>query len=137
MDHELTPTVDDQELAPETEGEPSRALIVHPVLGRLPGRVGLPALITERLPALWDGGRGPLAQAAIAGGLLALGSVVGRLAAGESRALVPSSPPAAPALARGGRRIVTIETEVGEATNAWGSRPRVQWVRQRVQIIQE
>ena len=80
--------------------EPNRALVLRPEAALVaepvtPAPSRLPAIIGQRLPALWDGGRGPLARAVVAGGLLALGSVVGRMAANPPSALVPSGKAAA------------------------------------------
>jgi hypothetical protein len=138
QDHGMPPA--DEPAQPE--GEPGHALVLRPEAALVTAPVApparLPALVGRYLPALWDSGRGPLARALVAGGLLALGSVVGRMAAGPSSALVPlgKAQPAAPA-ARPRRVEVTIETEIGaRAEHGWG-RATTQWGRRRVRIVQE
>jgi hypothetical protein len=127
----------------QPEGEAGRALVLRPEATLVTEPVApparLPALVGRYLPVLWDGGRGPLARALVAGGLLALGSVVGRMAAGPSSALVPlgKARPAAPPAARPRRVEVTIETEIGaRAEHGWG-RATTHWGRRRVRIVQE
>lgn len=119
---------------------PSLALVVHRRTG-LPAPLAqvrhLPARLSAQLPALWDGGRGPLARAAVAGGLLALGSVVGRLTAGSSTALVPARPeqrldPAPRPASR--RHLVRFETEISTSSvhRTDGSTGAYRWRRTRV-----
>jgi hypothetical protein len=93
MEWQATPAGDDQT---GTGEQPATALIVRAAPGALTrprawlARRRLPARVVAHLPALWQGGRGPLARAALAGGLLALGSFVGRRTALSSVALVPN-----------------------------------------------
>ena len=146
MADEYVPARDDQE--PEDgepqAGETTRALVVRPTPEPMLPAVRswashLPTLIGERLPALWDGGNGPLARAAMAGGLLVLGSVVGRMAANPPGALVPvrTPPPVAPAGETSPRRReIWIETEVGEMTGRERGSATVRWQRHRVRIVE-
>ena len=115
---------------------PEAALVAEPVT---PAPSRLPAIIGQRLPALWDGGRGPLARAVVAGGLLALGSVVGRMAANPPGALVPSGKAAAvpSMLPRPTRVEITVETEIGERTTRHWGRSTTRWGRRRLRIVQE
>lgn len=124
--------------------ESSRALVVRTEAALVaesiaPTPAGLPARIAQRLPELWDNGRGPLARAVVAGGLLALGSVVGRLATGTAGALVPVGRGGAtlPVPGRPGRVEVTIDTEIGARVARPFGRATTHWTRQRVRIVQE
>jgi hypothetical protein len=128
----------------ELDEEPNRALVLRPEAALVaepvaPAPSRLPAIIGERLPALWGGGRGPLARAVVAGGLLALGSVVGRMAANPPGALVPAgkavAPPSMPP--RPTRVEITVETEIGERTSRRWGRSTTRWGRRRVRIVQE
>ena len=122
------------------EPSPSMALVVQRRTS-LPAPLAqvrhLPGRFAAQLPALWDGGRGPLARAAVAGGLLALGSVVGRLTAGSSTALVPAPPeqrldPARRLSSR--RHLVRFETEISTSSvhRSDGSTGAYRWRRTRV-----
>ncbi|MCC6628425.1 MAG: hypothetical protein IT340_13630 [Chloroflexi bacterium] len=123
--------------------ESERALVLRPPTTLMPppvapAQIRLPGRLARHLPALWNGGRGPLARAAVAGGLVALGAVVGRMATTSAVAIVPTGrgllarPPGPP------RRVtVTIEAEIGErTTRAWG-RTTTRWGRRRVQVVQD
>lgn len=119
-----------------------RTVVEVPVITNRSRLSAVVAGVGERLPALWDGGRGPLAQAVLAGGMLALGSVVGRIAASEPRttALGPlkeqSSPP--PALPAPRRTELLVETAIVEARGRWGRKSKsVQVIRQRISLSQE
>jgi hypothetical protein len=149
MDEHLTPPTEQPVGEPVGEPvgldeEPKRALVLRPEaalvaepIARAPSR--LPAIIGQRLPALWGGGRGPLARAVVAGGLLALGSVVGRMAANPPTALLPSgkAPVTPPPLARPTRVEITVETEIGERTTRQWGRSTTRWGRRRLRIVQE
>jgi hypothetical protein len=142
MEYQVEASIDGQRRSDEV---PSAVLAIQPVVeprpvGRRANR--LPALVVEvgeRLPALWNGGRGPLAQAVLAGGMLALGSVVGRLAA-ESRAtaLVPTTPPPPAAAPVARCTEVVVQTAIVETRRRWGRRTqRVQLVEQRIAIRED
>jgi hypothetical protein len=114
---------------------PERAL----VLAARRRLADLPTLIIDRLPVLWNGGRGPLAQALVAGGLLALGSVLGRRASGAAtlptivptwgaRPVIGERPPA--------RVEFSIETEIGITTPGFRG-PKTRWRRERVRVIRD
>jgi hypothetical protein len=75
----------------------------------------------------------------MAGGLLVLGSVVGRLATQPPGALVPARtpPPVVPTSQTAPRRReVWIETEVGEMTRREYGSATLRWQRQRVRIVE-
>ena len=128
---EFTP-VDPAEASHAMVLRPTTALKAEPVV---PSDRRLPARLARRLPELWDGGRGPLARAVVAGGLVALGAVASRVAATSAVTLVPRNRSQSVVPPR--RVTITIETEIGErTTRSWG-RSTTHWGRRRVQVVQE
>lgn len=127
----------------EHEDEVSRALVARPEQGLAlvgppaPRRAGLPAIMSERLPALWRAARGPIAQAVVVGGLVAVGSVVTRQAAtGSGLSLLPSR--RAPGAARERKPQVTrVETEISEGLLRSANGSVVEWVTRRVRVTTE
>jgi hypothetical protein len=132
-------------VAPETVDStaPGRALVLRPpatlvATPATPTPRRLPARLARHLPALWNGGRGPLARAVVAGGLVALGAVASRVATTGTLAVVPAGRGLPPRPVSPPRRVtVTIEAEIGErTTRTWGG-TTTRWGRRRVQIVQD
>lgn len=120
---------------PPPEGRPSRALVLRRPAA-LPVRSlarGLTARVAAYLPARWEDRRGPLARAALAGGLLALGSIVGRLSAGSSIALLPARRDRVATH----RRLLRIEHEVSTTSVRHGNGSTTAWRQRRTRIVEE
>lgn len=124
---------------PSPEGRPSRALILRRPAA-LPVRSlarGLTARVAAYLPARWEDRRGPLARAALAGGLLALGSIVGRLSSGSSIALLPARSAARRDRAGTHRRLLRLEHEVSTTSVRHGDGSTTAWRQRRTRIVEE
>lgn len=120
---------------PPPEGRPSRALVLRRPAA-LPVRSlarGLTARVAAYLPARWEDRRGPLARAALAGGLLALGSIVGRMSAGSSITLLPARRDRVATH----RRLLRIEHEVSTTSVRHGNGSTTAWRQRRTRIVEE
>ena len=125
--------VDEVSRALVARSEQSLALVEPPA----PRRAGLPALVAERLPALWQVARRPITQAVIVGGLVAAGSVMTRQAAtGSALSLLPARRSSRVRSAKK-PRLARVETEISEGIVRSANGAVVEWVTRRVRVSME